>query len=92
MIKRLYLPTHKKGLKRLDRLVMFDWVKKELRDFNKISPVLNASALKEPLNADVAFIGAGLSSTFTLIELIKEINLQELVFEKRNLKIGLRMC
>ena len=67
---------------------MFDWVKKELRDFNKISPVLNASELKEPLNADVAFIGAGLSSTFTLIELIKEISLQELLFEKRNLKIA----
>ena len=66
---------------------MFDWVKKELRDFNKISPVLNASELKEPLNADVAFIGAGLSSTFTLIELIKEINLQELVL-KKELKIA----
>lgn len=52
---------------------MFKWVKKDLRNFGKhISESSDLKTLSSE-KIDLAFIGAGLSSTFTLIEFIKQI-------------------
>jgi len=52
---------------------MYEWVKKDLKDFGNY---LTKSADIESLSSkelDLAFIGAGLSSTYTLIEFIEQI-------------------
>ena len=47
---------------------MYDWVKKDLKDFgNYISQSSDIESLSSQ-EIDLAFIGAGLSSTYTLIE------------------------
>ncbi len=52
---------------------MLKWVKKDLRDFGQhISESSDLKTLSSE-KIDLAFIGAGLSSTFTLIEFIKQI-------------------
>ena len=62
---------------------MFEWVKKDLRNFGKhISESSDLKTLSSE-KIDLAFIGAGLSSTFTLIEFIKQIeNKNELLSYK----------
>ena len=56
---------------------MFEWVKKELYEFGNYLHQNSNSAKQEDLNYDIAFIGAGLASTHTLIELINNINYRD---------------
>ena len=69
---------------------MFNWVRKDLVDFGKL---LEPKDISKQLNEniyDVAFIGAGLSSTYTLIEFINHINSQNLtISENETLKIAI---
>ncbi len=52
---------------------MYDWVKKDLKDFgNYISQSSDIESLSSQ-EIDLAFIGAGLSSTYTLIEFVRQI-------------------
>lgn len=70
---------------------MDSWVKKDLRDFGKY---LSNSSDLESLSAekiDLAFIGAGLSSTFTLIEFIKQIEDKKHILDKESAKEGLNI-
>lgn len=56
---------------------MFEWVKKDLYEFGNYLHQNSYSAKQEDLNYDIAFIGAGLASTHTLIELINNINYRD---------------
>ena len=52
---------------------MFDWVKNDLKDFGKYCDTdidINNLSLER---IDLAFIGSGIASTFTLIEFINQI-------------------
>ena len=51
---------------------MFDWVKEDLRDFGKYTE--SSQNISENSHSDISFIGSGLSSTYTLIELIKQLD------------------
>ena len=51
---------------------MFDWVKEDLRDFGKYTE--SSQDISENSHSDISFIGSGLSSTYTLIELIKQLD------------------
>ena len=53
---------------------MFDWVKKDLKEFgNYINSEQEINELGST-DIDIAFIGSGLSSTYTLIEFIKQLD------------------
>lgn len=69
---------------------MFDWVRKDLVDFGKLLEPKDISKQHDEKIYDVAFIGAGLSSTYTLIEFINHINSQNLrISENETLKIAI---
>lgn len=51
---------------------MFDWVKEDLRDFGKYTE--SSQDISGNSHSDISFIGSGLSSTYTLIELIKQLD------------------
>lgn len=70
---------------------MYDWVRKDLREFGNY--IYSEKELKELCSSriDLAFIGSGLSSTYTLIEFINQIGIQNQEFLKTGEKDPLRV-
>ena len=71
---------------------MFDWVKKDLKNFGNYCDAIDIKKM-DSKSIDIAFIGSGLSSTFTLIEFINQIedkvNSSSKLYDDRTLKIAM---
>ena len=52
---------------------MFDWVKDDLKDFGKYCSKDSDIRKLSENDIDIAFIGSGIASTFTLIEFINQL-------------------